>query len=92
MKLLDREVHFGKGRTVSLYAHWTLFGTMLLAGLTLTYVDADDFVWSGLIGGPLAFIILPPFKVDDRSLPTWKYITKVALLGGFLTGVIAFST
>ena len=89
--MLDREVHFGKGRTVSLYAHWTLFGTMLLAGVALSYVD-DDFVWSGLIGGPLAFIILPPFKVDDRVLPTWKYITKVALLGGFLTGVIAFST
>lgn len=92
MKLLDREVHFGKGRTVSLYAHWTLFGTILLAGLTLTYVDADDFVWSGLIGGPLAFIILPPFKVDDRVLPTWKYIARVSLLAGFLTGVIAFST
>ena len=90
MNLLDREVHFGKGRTVSLYAHWALFGTMLLSGLALSYVD--EYVWSALIGGPLAFIILPPLKVDNRQLPTWKYTVKVALLAGSLTGVIAFST
>ena len=90
MNVLDREVHFGKGRTVCLYAHWTLYGTVPHAGLALSHVD--EYVWSGLIGGPLAFIILPPFKVDDRPLPTWKYGIKVVLLAGALTGMVAFLT
>ena len=90
MNILDREVHFGKRRTVSLYVYWVIFGTVLLSGLAISYID--ESVAAGMIGGPLALMILPPFKKPDQQSPSWKHMVKVALLAGALTGVIAFST